>query len=142
MAFVVDTNVVSELMRDIPDPNVYRWFNDRDESELFLTAVVEAELRFGISVLPHGRRRNELETTLEQTIAIDFNGRVMPFDGEAARAYATIGAHRRSIGKPIKVMDCQIAAIAKSKGVVVATRDVSDFEHCGVQIVNPWEYST
>ncbi len=141
MAFVVDTNVVSELMRVDPDPNVYRWVNDRDESELFLTAVVEAELRIGISVLPQGQRRNELETTLEQTLTVDFNNRVLPFDSEAARAFATIGAHRRSIGKPTTVMDCQIAAIARSNGATVVTRNVSDFEDCGIEIINPWEYS-
>ncbi len=141
MAIVVDTNVVSELMREYPDPNVYRWFNDQDESELFLTAVVEAELQIGISVLPQGRRRYELETTLEQTIAIDFNSRVIPFDSEAARAYAMIGAHRRSIGKPITVMDCQIAAIARSNEAAVATRDISDFQNCGIEVINPWDYT-
>lgn len=141
MAIVVDTNVVSELMREYPDPNVYRWFNDQDESELFLTAVVEAELQIGISVLPQGRRRYELETRLGQTITIDFSNRVIPFDSESARAYAMIGAHRRSIGKPIRTMDCQIAAIARSNGAAVATRDVGDFEECGIEVINPWEYS-
>ena len=141
MAFVIDTNVVSELMRDSPDANVFRWFNSRDESELLLTAVVEAELRIGIAILSKGRRRDELESTLEKTIDIDFSGRVIPFDSNAARAYANIGARRRAAGMPITEMDCQIAAIARSKRAAVATRDVSDFRNCGVEVINPWEYS-
>lgn len=141
MTFVVDTNVVSELMRDLPDPNVLRWFNSRDESDLLLTAVVEAELRIGIAILPKGRRRDELESALEETIDIDFGGRVTHFDSNAARAYGDIGARRRAAGMPITEMDCQIAAIAKSKRAAVATRDVNDFQNCGIEVFNPWEYT-
>ena len=141
MAFVVDTNVVSELMRDVPDPSVLRWFNSQNEADFILTAVVEAELRIGIAILPKGRRRDELEYTLEKTVDIDFSGRVIPFDSNAARAYANIGARRRAAGMPITEMDCQIAAIASSKRAAVATRDVHDFRNCGVEVINPWEHS-
>lgn len=141
MAIVVDTNVVSELMRESTDSHVLRWINGQEESELIFTAVVEAELRIGIAMLPKGRRRSELEIALEETIDIDFNNRVIPFDSDAAHEYATIGANRKASGTPISEMDCQIAAIARSKGAAVATRDVRDFQNCGIEIINPWKYT-
>ncbi|TNC66395.1 type II toxin-antitoxin system VapC family toxin [Rubellimicrobium roseum] len=136
---VLDTNVVSEPMRPVPDERVLRWLSAQDASTLFLTAVTEAELRTGLALLPAGRRREALTTALEAVLAQDFAGRVLPFEGgAAARAYAAIQAERREAGRPISMADAMIAAIARSQGLQVATRNTGDFEGTGVEVVNPW----
>ena len=135
---VLDTNVVSELMRDRPQPEVLAWLDRQPVSTLFVTAITEAELRYGVAILPAGHRRERLAAEIESTLREDFAGRILPFDSAAARAYATIMADRRATGRPIGQSDCQIAAIARSRGVPVATRDVADFAGCGITVVNPW----
>ena len=111
---VIDTNVVSELMRMTPEPAVMTWFSGQDSAELYLTAVSEAELRAGAAILPAGRRRDRLTAEVDAVVREDFAGRVLPFDSAAARAYAAIAASRRSMGRPILEADCQIAAIARA----------------------------
>ena len=138
MTFVLDTNVVSELMRDRPQPEVLLWVNDQPESTLFVTAVTEAELRYGAEILSAGRRRERLLAEIEEMLKEEFNGRILPFDSHAARAYAVIAATRRSAGHPISQADCQIAAIARSQRASVATRDSEGFEDCGIDLLNPW----
>ena len=135
---VIDTNVVSELMRLIPEPAVMTWFSGQDSAELYLTAVSEAELRAGAAILPAGRRRERLAAEVDAVVREDFAGRVLPFDSAAARAYAVIAASRRSMGRPILEADCQIAAIARARDAAVATRDGADFEHCGIAVIDPW----
>ena len=135
---VLDTNVVSELMRDSPQPQVLSWLDDQLASTLFVTAITEAELRYGVEILPAGQRRDRLFAEVEGTLREDFAGRILPFDSAAARAYAVIAADRRAAGRPISQADCQIAAIARSRGARVATRDVDDFAGCGVEVMNPW----
>lgn len=135
---VLDTNVVSELMRDAPQPQVLSWLDDQLASTLFVTAITEAELRYGVAILPAGQRRERLFTEIEGTLREDFAERILPFDSAAARAYAVIAAARRAAGRPISQADCQIAAIARSRGARVATRDVDDFAGCGVEVTNPW----
>lgn len=135
---VLDTNVVSELMRDRPQPAVLAWLDRQPVSTLFVTAITEAELRYGVEILPAGHRRERLAAEIESTLREDFSRRILPFDSAAARAYATIMADRRATGRPIGQSDCQIAAIARSRGVPVATRDVTDFAGCGITVVNPW----
>ena len=135
---VIDTNVVSELMRASPDPAVLTWFAGHAAETLFLTAVSEAELRTGAAILPVGQRRDRLVGAIDAMIDQDFAGRILPFDSLAARFYAEIAAARRGSGKPIMDADCQIAAIASSTGAVVATRNVKDFEGCGIEVINPW----
>ena len=137
--FILDTNVVSELMRPAADPAVASWVAERATSGLFLTAVTEAELRFGLAVMPPGKRRDGLAKGLERMLETGFANRVLPFDGGAARAYAGIAAVRRQRGRPITQADCQIAAIARSRGMAVATRNVRDFEDMGIEIFNPWD---
>ncbi len=134
----MDTNVISELMRPTPQPAVMAWFSGQDSAELYLTAVGEAELRAGAAVLPAGRRRDRLAAEIDAVVREDFAGRVLPFDSAAARAYANIAAARRSEGRPILAADCQIAAIARAHDAAVATRNVSDFEHCGIAVIDPW----
>ena len=135
---VIDTNAVSELMRLTPSAAVMTWFSRQDSAALYLTAVTEAELRAGAAVLPPGRRRDRLTAEIDAVIGHDFAGRVLPFDSAAARAYAAIVAARRSTGRPISEADCQTAAIARTKDAAVATRNTSDFEHCGIAVLDPW----
>jgi predicted nucleic acid-binding protein len=136
--FLIDTNVISELMRATPAPSVLNWFSTQDPSTLYLSAVTEAELRTGIAILPAGQRREGLRAALDATIAEDFEGRILPFDTVAAKTYAEIASMRRAAGRPIADADCQIAAIARASGAIVATRNLRDFEGCGVDLVNPW----
>ena len=135
---VIDTNVVSEAMRLTPEPAVMVWFSGQDSAELYLTAVSEAELRAGAAILPAGQRRDRLAAEIDAVIGEDFAGRVLPFDSAAARAYAAIAAARRSAGRPILEADCQIAAIARAKEAAVATRNIGDFAHCGIAVIDPW----
>ena len=135
---VIDTNVVSELMRMTPEPAVMTWFSGQDSAELYLTAVSEAELRAGAAILPAGRRRDRLTAEVDAVVREDFAGRVLPFDSAAARAYAAIAASRRSMGRPILEADCQSAAIARASDAAVATRNGADFEHCGIALIDPW----
>lgn len=137
--FVLDTNVVSELMRPTPSPAVEKWVSECPAESLFFSAVGEAELRFGIAIMPVGTRRELLAAAVEGMLQEDFLGRVLPFDSEAARAYAWIAAERRAAGRPISQADCQIAAIARSRGAAVATRNVRDFKGMGVDVANPWD---
>lgn len=135
---VVDTNVVSELMRPAPEPVVLDWFDAHDPAELFLSAVSEAELRTGAAILPRGRRRDRLVEAIDAMIREDFAGRVLPFDSAAARVYAEIAAGRRAAGRPISEADCQIAAIARLRSASLATRNILDFASCGVDLIDPW----
>lgn len=136
--FLIDTNVISELMRATPAPSVLSWFSTQDPSTLYLSAVTEAELRTGIAILPAGQRREGLKAALDATISEDFEGRVLPFDTDAAKTYAEIAASRRSAGRPIADADCQIATIARAAGMQVVTRNTRDFEGCGIDVINPW----
>ena len=128
-------------MRPAPDPAVASWVAERATSGLFLTAVTEAELRFGLAVMPPGKRRKGLATGLERMLETGFANRILPFDSGAAHAYAGIAAARRRQGRPIAQADCQIAAIARSRGMAVATRNVRDFEDMGIEIFDPWDGS-
>ena len=135
---VLDTNVVSELMLPSPDPTVEGWVAGRAAASLFFSAVSEAELRYGLEIMPTGRLRDALAAEVEGMLREDFAGRVLPFDREAARAYARIAADRRAAGRPISHADCQIGAIARSRGMAVATRNIRDFENMGVELIDPW----
>ena len=135
---LLDTNILSELMRPAPSPAVMSWLAAQPASSLFISAVTEAELRYGVLLLPEGRRRADLMAALEAMLAEDFAARILPFDSAAAVAFAVIASSRRQAGKPISQFDAQIAAIAQSRGAELATRNVADFAECGVEIINPW----
>lgn len=135
---LLDTNVVSELMRPAPSEPVLHWIAGHPPMTLFLSAVSEAELRMGVAVLPEGRRREALRAAVDAMIAEDFADRVLSFDSGAARAYAEIAAGRRAAGHPISQFDCQIAGIARARGAAVATRNVADFRGCGIAVIDPW----
>ncbi len=136
---VLDTNVLSELLRPTPAPQVEAWLAAQDGASVYFTAVGEAELRHGVAILPAGRRRDALAEAIEGMLDEDFRGRILPFDREAAAAYAAIAAERRAAGRPISQFDCQIAAIARAQGASVATRNTGDYEGCGVAVIDPWE---
>jgi predicted nucleic acid-binding protein len=133
---VLDTNVVSESMRPEPNPSVREWLNGQPPESLCLTAVTLAELLFGIGVLPGGRRKKMLEEMTEGVLSL-FEGRILPFDAAAARCYAGLAVKARAAGKGFPVPDGYIAAIAASRGFVVATRDTGPFSAAGLVTVNP-----
>ncbi len=138
MSVLVDTNVVSELLRESPDPAVGDWTATQDLEDIFFSAVGEAELRYGTAILAPGRRRETLIADIERFLREAFDDRILPFDSAAARAYADIAAMRRSAGRPTQPADCQIAAIARARGMTVATRNIRDFEGMGIDVVDPW----
>ena len=138
MTVLLDTDVVSELMRKVPDPTVAVWAAGHRLEHLFFSAVGEAELRYGAAILPTGQRRETLVSDIERMLGEAFEDRVLPFDSSAAHAYADIAATRRSTGRPVAPADCQIAAIARSRRMAVATRNVRDFDDAGIEVVDPW----
>jgi predicted nucleic acid-binding protein len=135
---VLDTNVVSEVMRPAPAPEVLRWFAVQPASGVFITTITQAEILYGLEVMPKGKRRTHLQFAIEAILGEDFADRILPFDSDAARAFASIAASRRALGRPIAHLDAQIAAIARSRSGTLASRDADDFEHCGIRVVNPW----
>jgi predicted nucleic acid-binding protein len=135
---LLDTNILSELMRPTPEHSVETWLADQPDASVFISAITEAELRYGVALLPAGKRRSALATVIEDMLGDDFAGRILPFDSAAAVAFANIAATRRQAGRPIAQADAQIAATARSRGAALATRNVSDFEECGIELVNPW----
>ena len=138
---VLDTNVVSELMRPSPSRDVVEWLDRQRTRDLFATSVTEAEIRAGMAILPEGARRRGLAAAAERAFGNLFAGRVLPFDSSAARVYAEIFARRQAIGRPLSLADGQIAAIARSRGMAVVTRNVADFDDAGIDLVNPWPTS-
>ena len=135
---VLDTNVVSESMRPRPDASVRAWMDAQIPSDLHTTAINEAELRIGAALLPKGNRRNDLLLAINTALARHFADRIVAFDSAAAVAFADIVEHRRSIGRPISQFDGQIAAICKSRGATLATRNIADFSDVGLNVINPW----
>ena len=135
---VLDTNVLSEVMRPQPSARVLEWMRAEPLASLFTTAITEAELLYGIALLPHGRRRQALEATVTIILTEDFSGRILPFDSPAAREFADISVRRRRSGHAISDADARIAAIALSRGAAVATRNVGDFVDCGLALIDPW----
>ncbi len=141
MSLLLDTNVLSELLRAQPDSAVLAWVGTQPANSLFVSAVTQAEMLLGARLLPAEKRRLELEQALDAMLREDFAGRVLPFDSGAAADCATVVAARRRAGAPISQFDAQIAAIALSHRLGVATRNVSDFEGCGLTLTNPWDGS-
>ena len=135
---VLDTNVLSELIRRTPEPAVVDWIAAQPVASLFTTFVNEAEMRYGVAVLPDGARKAALESAVSGMFAEDFSGRVLAFDGPAARSYATLAANRRRLGRPISQFDALIAATARSRGASIATRNAADFANCGIDVIDPW----
>lgn len=136
---IIDTNVLSELMKPRPAAPVVAWIGEQPTADLYTTAITQAEILHGLMLLPAGRRRRALETAVNAMFAEEFEGRILAFGPDAAPAYARIATERCRAGRPISHFDAQIAAIARASGATVATRNVDDFEGCGVRVVNPWQ---
>ncbi len=136
---VLDTNVLSELMRPAPSASVVRWMALQPAVDLYMTSITQAEILHGIVLLPSRKRRSAFEAAVEAMFNDDFDGRILAFGSDGARAYAHIAAERRRAGRPISHFDAQIAAIARSNGAAIATRNVADYDGCGVKVLNPWD---
>ena len=135
---VLDTNVISEPLKPQAHPTVVRWLDAQDPETLYLTATVLSEVLIGIALLPAGKRKHGMERDMQSLQARLFAGRFLPFDREAAIAFALLGSRAATKGYPIPVADCQIAAIAVVHGFAVATRDTAPFLAAGVPVINPW----
>ncbi|MFI4973504.1 MAG: type II toxin-antitoxin system VapC family toxin [Caulobacterales bacterium] len=135
---VLDTNVVSEALRRDPAQSVVGWMRAQDPAGLFTTAICEAEILYGLAIMPDGRRRAALQAAARAIFETDFSGRILPFDSDSAKSYIDIVATRRRAGRPIGQAGAQIAAIARANGATLATRNVNDFTDCGVGLINPW----
>ncbi len=136
---VLDTNVVSELVRPSPNRSVVEWVDEHDSSELVITALTAAELRAGVALLPEGRRRVELGMRIESLLVETFAGYVLAFDVGSSAYYAEVLAVRTRGGRPITTFDTQIAAVCRQYDSVLATRNTTDFTDAGIQLVNPWD---
>jgi toxin FitB len=135
---ILDTNVVSALMLREPDASVVSWLDRQTEGSIWLTSITVFEIRFGLALLPAGKRRRGLEDAFARAVEEDFEGRVLPFDEGSARAAADLGAKRRGAGRPLDFRDLEIAGIAASKGAPLATGNLRDFEGLSIGLIDPW----
>ena len=137
-ATILDTNVISELVRPEPNPLVSGWYLQQEPEMVYTTAVTLAETLFGLGTMPQGRRRDTL-TELTYTIFDDvLYGKILPFDEVAAVQFGRLRSESQQRGRPMEALDAQIAAIAWANGMKLATRNTTDFERCGVPLINPW----
>lgn len=137
---ILDTNVISELSRQLPDENLLQWLNSLPNRNVATTAVTAAELFYGVRRLPDGHRKQQLADAIEALLNDDLLGRVEPFTLRAAIEYATVVTRRERLGRPIGMADAQIAAICLTRNATLATRNTKDFEETGVELFNPWTY--
>jgi len=136
---LLDTNVISEPLRPLPDTRVKHWLDMQPLETLYLSAMTVAELRVGVSLMPNGKRRIALQESLEKYILPMFTGRILPFDMACTASYAELIAKTRQIGSGIETADACIAAIALTNGFIMATRDIAPFQNVGLRVINPWE---
>ena len=136
---VLDTNVLSETLKPLPNAAVVAWMAAQPRSTLFTTTVVEAEILYGVAVLAGGARKTQLQAALKAIFTEDLSGQVIPFDRDCAEAYAAIAANRKNLGQPISQFDAMIAAATASRGATLSTRNLRDFADCGIRLINPWE---
>lgn len=135
---ILDTNVLSEALRPEPDAAVMAWLAAQSTAAMFTTTVTRADLLYGVGLLPAGRRHDDLHAAVVAILDEDMAGRVLPFDKDAADAYADIAVARKRAGQPLSQFDAMIAGIARSRGATVATHNSSDFVDCGIELANPW----
>lgn len=136
---IIDTNVVSEVMRPAPNEWVGAWLREQPAEKLHVTAITSAELLYGLALMPDGRRKHALAHAIQTFFEDWIHNPILPFQDDDAVHYARLSASRRKLGRPVRELDGQIAAIATSYGFAVATRNVHDFEGCGIRVINPWE---
>lgn len=139
---ILDTNVISELMKRHCSPIVAEWVGKQSTLDLFTTTITQAEILYGIAILPTGKKKDELYERANQMFDQEFAKRILSFDEKSAIAFSQIASYRKQIGCPISQADAQIASICYSINGSLATRNVDDFIGCGVKIINPWETET
>ena len=137
---VLDTNIISEMMKTSPSLQVMTWIDEQTVSELFITTITIAEIVYGLHALPAGHRRNQLEDAFHNTISSAFEYRVLGFDELSAHRYGQLMADRKKLGRPLAILDGQIAAIAYINKFKIATRNMADFYECGLGLINPFEH--
>lgn len=135
---ILDTNVISELMKSEPNQQVIAWLDQQDPVTLFTTSITVAEIVYGLDVLPSGKRRDYLEAAFNQVLIDAFKHRVLIFDESAAHVYGKLMENRKTLGKPLSVLDGQIAAIARANQMRLATRNTRDFFDCELNLINPF----
>ena len=135
---VLDTNVLSEALRPVPEPSVLDWLANQPRASLFTTTITRGEILYGIRLLSDGKRRRGLWDGAKKIFDEDFADQVLSFDSDAADMYAEIATSRRTAGKPLSQFDAMIVAMARSRGASLATRNAKDFEDCGVDVISPW----
>lgn len=142
MKIVLDTNVLSELMNTQGSKRVKNWVATQPREKLFITTITQAEILYGIAILPDGKRSQALKETAQAMFIEDFAEKILPFEEKAAVCFAEIAAHRKKIGRPISQADAQIAAICLANNAEIATRNVEDFRECQIKIINPGDIWT
>lgn len=135
---VLDTNVLSELVRPAPSPEVIEWIDAQNSTDLVITALTAAEVRAGVALLPSGRRKQDVGIRMELLLTETFAGFVLAFDIDSSAHYADMVASRSRAGRPISTFDAQIAAVCRQHEALLATRNIADFTDTGVQLINPW----
>jgi len=139
---LLDTNVVSEVMKTRPAEAVVGWLNGQESEKLYVSAITIGEIAYGLRILPDGKRRSGLRERFERFVTLAFDQRLLDYDESAARIYGELMGDRKELGLPMSVPDGQIAAIARHNHLAVATRNVVDFENCGIDVINPFEPTT
>lgn len=135
---LIDTNIISEMMKSKPDVNIMNWLDQQEAIHLHISTVTIAEIAYGINALPEGNRRNTLEKSFHSVLKEAFEHRILSFDEAAAHFYGKIMSSRKARGKPLSILDGQIAAIARANSFSIATRNSKDFVDCGLDLINPF----
>lgn len=135
---VLDTNIISEMMKSLPAIEVSNWLDQQDAVELYMTTVTIAEISYGLNALPDGNRRKLLENAFNKVIQVAFKHRILPFDEPAAYLYGKLMGNRKALGRPMSMLEGQIAAITRLQEATLATRNIRDFANCDIDLVNPF----
>lgn len=135
---ILDTNVLSEVVKPAPTPQVLAWLAAQEPLSVFTTAITRAEVLYGIERMPEGKRKAGLTAAVELIFVEEFQGRILPFDEQTSPWFAHLTAERERSGHPLSQMDAMIAALARQHRAMLATRNVADFSHCGIKLINPW----
>jgi predicted nucleic acid-binding protein len=136
---ILDTNIISEMMKKSPDQAVADWFKSQDNNQLYITVLTVAEIKYDISLLPEGKRREKLDTDASHMFNSVFRDKILSFDYDAAHHYPIAHQHRKAVGKTMTVMDAELAAICKSNNAALATRNTKDFTDISVELINPFD---
>ncbi len=136
---IIDTNIISEMMKPAPEKKVLDWFNDQESVSLYLTTITIGEIGYGIRALPNGKRSRLLTIGFEDLLSTAFESRILGFDEAAARRYGDVMVNRKENGRPLSLFDGQIIAIAQTNACAIATRNIRDFEYCGLTLINPFD---